>query len=235
MFDIARRKWGYPCRLPSKNELQELIDRCIFIPTQKSSIRGVKIVGPNGNSIFIPFAGGSRADGDIYYKGDVAHVWAGECNDMNGYKAYSLLIKHMRFPSSKMKNNVFLFDAEIYTYDRADWHSVRPVYTNTQYANIAWYRNNKKNNKVTIKGQIRNLLNSSSDIEKVKIINASTNDLICILTRDMIGEWGVFEISVIDGIKLKFEVDGYESIETELHDNIILDFQLINAPKFGLG
>ena len=56
--DMARANWGAPWRLPSKEEFQELIDRCEWRWTVKGSCRGYLATSKvNGNSIFLPAAG----------------------------------------------------------------------------------------------------------------------------------------------------------------------------------
>ena len=53
-YDVARAKWGAPWRLPSKEECEELKDKCKWEYTTLDSIEGCKVIGPNGNSIFLP-------------------------------------------------------------------------------------------------------------------------------------------------------------------------------------
>ena len=56
-YDVARAKWGATWRLPTKAEWQELLNKCKWIWTTQGGHKGYKIVGPNGNSIFLPSAG----------------------------------------------------------------------------------------------------------------------------------------------------------------------------------
>lgn len=62
--DIAHLSRGESWRIPTKNEFKELMDSCIwswttiFLNESKTdSINGYKVVGTNGNSIFLPAAG----------------------------------------------------------------------------------------------------------------------------------------------------------------------------------
>ena len=55
--DAAQVHWGGNWRMPTKEELQELIDSCQWERVTLNSVIGNKITGPNGNSIFIPAAG----------------------------------------------------------------------------------------------------------------------------------------------------------------------------------
>lgn len=58
-LDIAYAKTGGAWRLPTLEETQELIDKCDWIWMRYRGAEGVKVTGPNGNSIFLP-AGGMR-------------------------------------------------------------------------------------------------------------------------------------------------------------------------------
>ena len=55
--DAAHVHWGNKWRMPTKEELQELIDSCQWERTTVNEVRGNTVTGPNGNSIFIPLAG----------------------------------------------------------------------------------------------------------------------------------------------------------------------------------
>lgn len=68
--DIARKKWGGKWRLPNKDELAELLIRCIWEEYVYSKKRGYKITGPNGKFIFLPFSGsydGKSNNGQNYF------------------------------------------------------------------------------------------------------------------------------------------------------------------------
>lgn len=54
--DVARVRWGDFFRLPTKEEGQELLDKCKW---EKLSTGGYKITGPNGNSIKTNTSGGT--------------------------------------------------------------------------------------------------------------------------------------------------------------------------------
>lgn len=56
-YDPARNCWGGSWRMPTKNELQELIDNCKWELVTQNNINGMKVTGPNGNYIFLPGAG----------------------------------------------------------------------------------------------------------------------------------------------------------------------------------
>lgn len=70
--DAANVNWGGDWTVPTKENMQELIDNCEFTYTTINSIPGYEIKGTNGNTIFLPNAGiftGKEldADGKGYY------------------------------------------------------------------------------------------------------------------------------------------------------------------------
>lgn len=56
-YDAATANWGSPWRMPTLDEIKELIDDCTWSWTTQNGISGYKVTGPNGNSIFLPTAG----------------------------------------------------------------------------------------------------------------------------------------------------------------------------------
>ncbi len=61
-YDAARANWGGSWRLPTKKEMEELINKCKWEWERRYFIGGYfvdgyNVTGPNGNSIFLPAAG----------------------------------------------------------------------------------------------------------------------------------------------------------------------------------
>lgn len=56
-YDVARAKWGSTWRMPTATEMQELRDSCTWRWTSQDGVEGALVIGPNGNSIFLPAAG----------------------------------------------------------------------------------------------------------------------------------------------------------------------------------
>lgn len=52
--DVAHVKWGGSWRMPTKEEQDELREECAWEWTTINNVKGYKITGPNGNSIFLP-------------------------------------------------------------------------------------------------------------------------------------------------------------------------------------
>ncbi len=56
-YDVARASWGEGWRMPTRLEFKELIKNCKWKWTTINGKCGYTVVGPNGNSIFLPAAG----------------------------------------------------------------------------------------------------------------------------------------------------------------------------------
>jgi len=72
--DNFNKKWGDNWKVPSKEEVQELIDECEWTWTAQNGVNGYRIKGPNNNTMFLPaageddrFFGSSRVGQDMYY------------------------------------------------------------------------------------------------------------------------------------------------------------------------
>lgn len=77
--DIARLQWGGKWRLPSRQEVQELIDNCQWQETVVGGQACVKVTGRNGNSIVLPMAGYSPYAGSKEQTGSAIYYWSGTC------------------------------------------------------------------------------------------------------------------------------------------------------------
>ena len=89
-YDVARAQWGGSWRMPTIAECQELIDKCTWTRTTYNGVKGQKVTGPNGNSIFLP-AAGYRGSTSVYYQGLHGYYWSGTLDEGYSYNAYSLL------------------------------------------------------------------------------------------------------------------------------------------------
>ena len=87
-YDPATANWGGSWKMPSKADVQELIDKCDW----EFVGNGYKVTGPNGNSIFLPAAG--------YRFGEKAYG-----NGNAGYYATGEISGTYNFPSMLEQNN----------------------------------------------------------------------------------------------------------------------------------
>lgn len=70
-YDAATANWGNGWRMPTKLELIELEDKTTVVWTNYNGVDGIRIIGPNGNSIFLPSAGFR----DEYGRGGYGCYW----------------------------------------------------------------------------------------------------------------------------------------------------------------
>ena len=61
--DATTVNWGGNWRMPTIEEMDELKEKCTWTWTTLNGVKGYKVVGPNGNSIFLPAAGSMHFSG----------------------------------------------------------------------------------------------------------------------------------------------------------------------------
>ena len=88
-YDAATANWGEGWRMPTDEELVELIDKCDWQWTTQGGHNGYKVTGPNGNSIFLP-AAGWRYGTSLNLAGDNGYCWSSTPLGSNTLYAYSL-------------------------------------------------------------------------------------------------------------------------------------------------
>lgn len=71
-YDVARQKWGGSWRMPTKEELIELHKECEWKSFVYKGVKGYKVTGPNGESMFIPIAGYKK---DNLWEKEVGKYW----------------------------------------------------------------------------------------------------------------------------------------------------------------
>lgn len=111
-YDVATSEWGDDWRLPTEEDFNELVEECEWKWMKKKGVYGMRVKGPNGNSIFLPAAGfrdGSSPDD----AGENGCYWSSTPDESNSYYACGL-----DFDSG---------DQEVNWNFRNFGHSVRPV------------------------------------------------------------------------------------------------------------
>lgn len=91
-YDAATANWGEGWRMPTDEELEELIDKCDWLWTTQGGHNGYKVTGPNGNSIFLP-AAGCRYGASLGNAGDLGLYWSSTPNGSNTLIAYYLYFR----------------------------------------------------------------------------------------------------------------------------------------------
>lgn len=88
-YDAACANWGGTWRLPTRKEVRELARKCRWVLTNLNGHEGYQIIGPNGNHIFIPFAG-YRSSRLLYFQGEYGFIWGGVADIRDRDVAFSL-------------------------------------------------------------------------------------------------------------------------------------------------
>ena len=87
--DAATANWGGSWRMPTNDEMQELVDHCEWEWTTQNGVKGYRVTGPNRNSIFLP-AAGYRLGSSLYYAGEYGSYWSSTPNESDSDFAYRL-------------------------------------------------------------------------------------------------------------------------------------------------
>ena len=79
-YDVARKEWGGTWRVPTNDEMTELVTNCIFKRRIINNVVGYFAIGPNGNRIFLPASGdysGSKYYHKEFFGGVSGAYWSG--------------------------------------------------------------------------------------------------------------------------------------------------------------
>lgn len=74
-YDIAMNKWGAEWRMPTIYDYIELVSKCTWEETIYNGVAGHFVIGPNDNSIFIPFAG-AKTGSSLSNQGKAGFYWS---------------------------------------------------------------------------------------------------------------------------------------------------------------
>lgn len=87
--DAAHVNWGGSWRMPTRAEQDELRTKCTWTWTTQNGVKGYKVTGPNGNSIFLPAAGCRYVD-NLSNAGSYGDYWSSSLYSSRSYDAYFL-------------------------------------------------------------------------------------------------------------------------------------------------
>ncbi|MBE6240498.1 MAG: serine/threonine protein kinase [Bacteroidales bacterium] len=88
-YDAATANWGGYWRMPTKEDFEELLRECTWEWTTLNGHNGYKVIGPNGNSIFLP-AAGWRYGTDEGRVGSGGYYWSSTPDESYANYAYGL-------------------------------------------------------------------------------------------------------------------------------------------------
>ena len=87
-YDAARANWGSSWRMPTKAEMEELINECTWTWTTQNGVNGYKVTGQNGKSIFLPAAGCCYGS-SRYFVGEDGVYWSSTPDPGESYTNYA--------------------------------------------------------------------------------------------------------------------------------------------------
>ena len=76
--DMAKANMGGDWRMPTSDELKELEENCTWEVESRNNVRGFKVTGKNGASIFVPAIG--AYDRGVFRTDQGAGLWSGSFN-----------------------------------------------------------------------------------------------------------------------------------------------------------
>ena len=121
-YDAARALWGSEWRMPSVDQMNELIDKCTLQLKTVNGVKGLAFKGPNGNSIFFPIPG-YKYDSTTTGKGSETYYWSGTKDLLNQDKTRAICL-YIKITSSSAK-------VETKTAQRRTGLPIRPVRSST--------------------------------------------------------------------------------------------------------
>ena len=86
-YDAATVNLGDSWRMPTLDEMEELLNNCTWEWTTQNEVKGYKVTGPNGNSIFLP-AAGYRYYTSFNNAGPYGYYWSASPSIFSGYAYY---------------------------------------------------------------------------------------------------------------------------------------------------
>ena len=94
-YDVTRKEWGSTWRIPTQEEVQELIANCTFVWTNYKTATGFEITSKiNGMKIFMPAVGYYMGTGQCSYFGSNGSYWTASAfsDDGDPGAAYYILM-----------------------------------------------------------------------------------------------------------------------------------------------
>lgn len=118
-YDAATVKWGGTWKMPTKEQMEELISQCTWTYTNSTisnGFSGYTVRGKNGNSIFLPL-GGYRQYLNLDRGNSCGCYWSATLGTNSATKAY-----YLTFEINATSGN-----AKVKTTDRIYGYNIRPV------------------------------------------------------------------------------------------------------------
>lgn len=86
-YDTANANWESTWRMPTETECDELISKCKWEWTTQRGKEGYRVIGSNGNSIFLP-AAGYRYSSSLFSAVESGNYWSSSVGNDGNYAYY---------------------------------------------------------------------------------------------------------------------------------------------------
>lgn len=137
-YDAATANWGDAWRMPSDTEFYELQTECAWIWITENGNKGYRIIGPNGNNIFLPAAGYDNGDRIVAENEDGYYWKARDIEYSNRDEPSSCLNFTSHMKRNGNKNYGFGLSIRPVTFDFLDIANLKAKeYTLTKSGDIA--------------------------------------------------------------------------------------------------
>ncbi len=123
-YDVAHTKWGDNWRMPTKTEIQELLEKTEINDSIINGVKGCVFIGYNGNSIFLPYSGINSEEG-IEDKSEDVYFWSSSLDFNDFSKAFQYNPGFFRSSSA----GFVLYNSNPSSVNRSLGLTVRPIYS----------------------------------------------------------------------------------------------------------
>lgn len=219
-YDVAHVKWGDAWCMPTFIQDQELVRNCSFEATSLNGVQGVRFIGENGASIFLPATESEFHEGGNY--------WASTPDDINYCNGLIIKIRDGGIMTSTFRHHLRYYG-----------YSVRPVSVVKSLRLFTTALNLFKGNQGTVEITSGSSSYSIEKIEPIGVLTASVNGNV--VTIDAKSE-GTATITVMDNIlrqtaKIVVQVTGSSGPDSYLacpddHHPHLIDLGLPSGTKW---
>lgn len=124
--DAATEQLGPDWSVPTSDQMKELRDYCMWQEESIGAVKGCRVTGSNGNSIFLPYAG--FMSGRNVEFSNRGYIMSNEEQTVYNVGTFPLILQYIR--SSVSYNYRFESEAQYWYYSHCEGYQIRPVKKN---------------------------------------------------------------------------------------------------------
>lgn len=92
-YDVAHVKWDGSWRMPSAEQIKELLKNCSWNWTNQNGVSGMLVTGSNGGTIFLPASGYYYSIDGFEREGKEGRYWSSTPNETKDGKGQAVFLK----------------------------------------------------------------------------------------------------------------------------------------------